>query len=78
MSADRMPSDHALPTSGARRLIRQLLAERAAAQATSLEVNATYMDDLETDLQAARSAYEGLVVTEIATFRGELLGRQVG
>jgi len=32
---------------------------------------------LEADVAAARAAYVGLAVTEIATFRGELFGRQV-
>jgi hypothetical protein len=36
------------------------------------------MDDLETDLEAARAACVGLAVTEIATLRGELLGRRTG
>jgi hypothetical protein len=30
------------------------------------------------DVEAARTAYVGLAITEIATFRGELFGRQVG
>jgi hypothetical protein len=36
------------------------------------------MDDLEADLEAAHDAYVGLAVSEIATLRGELFGRQVG
>jgi hypothetical protein len=36
------------------------------------------MADLEADLEAAREAYAGLAVTEIATLYGELFGRQIG
>jgi hypothetical protein len=36
------------------------------------------MRELEDDLTAAREAYVGLAVTEIAMLRGELSGRQAG
>jgi hypothetical protein len=36
------------------------------------------MRDLEDDLLAAREAYVGVAVTEIATLRGELFGPQLG
>jgi hypothetical protein len=62
----------------ARRVLDQLLAERATAVGTGLAQNLTYMEDLEADLEAAREAYVGLAVTEIATLRGELSGPQVG
>jgi hypothetical protein len=55
-----------------------LMAERRAATEANLDGNAVYMRDLEDDLVAAREAYVGLAVTEIATLRGELSGRQVG
>jgi hypothetical protein len=62
----------------ARRVLDQLLLERSTAFATGLARNAMYMDDLEADVEAARSAYVGLAVTEIATLHGELFGRQAG
>jgi hypothetical protein len=62
----------------ARRVMTRLLAERSTALATGLAQNAVYMDDLEADLEAARAAYVGLAVTEIATLYGELFGRQTG
>jgi hypothetical protein len=54
------------------------LAERATAIGTGLAHNVMYMDDLEADVEAARGAYVGLAVTEIATLRGELFGPQIG
>jgi hypothetical protein len=58
--------------------LERLTAERFEAAASPLRDNATYMEDLDTDLAAARATYVGLAVTEIATFRGELSGRQQG
>jgi hypothetical protein len=55
-----------------------LMAERLEAAEANLDSNALYMRELEDDLVAAREAYIGLAVTEIATLRGELSGRQVG
>jgi hypothetical protein len=62
----------------AREVLDELRAERATALGTCLAHNVVYMDDLEADLEAARAAYVGLAVSEIATLRGELFGRQVG
>jgi hypothetical protein len=56
----------------------RLMAERLEAAEAGLGGNATYMSDLEHDLAAARQAYVGLAVTEIATFRGQLSGPQLG
>ena len=55
-----------------------LMAERFAATEANLDSNTLYMQELEDDLIAAREAYIGLAVTEIASLRGELSGRQVG
>jgi hypothetical protein len=55
-----------------------LMDERLEATEANLDSNTLYMRDLEDDLTAAREAYVGLAVTEIATLRGELSGRQVG
>jgi hypothetical protein len=67
-----------LPSAHARHVLDELLAERATARGTALAHNAVYMDDLEADLAAAREAYVGLAVTEIATLHGELFGRNIG
>jgi hypothetical protein len=55
-----------------------LMAERLEATEANLDSNALYMRELEDDLTAAREAYVGLAVTEIAMLRGELSGRQAG
>jgi len=55
-----------------------LMAEHHAAVSAGLGDNGVYMTELEEELDAAREAYVGMAVTEIATFRGELGGRQVG
>jgi hypothetical protein len=55
-----------------------LMAEHRAATAAGLGDNGAYMTELEDELVAARAAYVGLAVTEIATFRGQLGGRQQG
>jgi electron transfer flavoprotein alpha subunit len=60
-----------LTSAHARRVLDQLLAERATALGAGLAHNVMYMDDLEADLEAAREAYVGLAVTEIATLRGK-------
>jgi hypothetical protein len=67
-----------MTSTAARHHLERLVAERAAAFASGLHHNAVYMDDLEADLAASREAYVGLAVTEIATLRGELFGREVG
>jgi len=56
----------------------QLLAERIDATEAGLAENAVYMSELEQDLVAAHEAFVGLVVTEIATLRGQLSGPQLG
>ncbi|HEX8205163.1 MAG TPA: hypothetical protein VF587_03790 [Solirubrobacteraceae bacterium] len=58
--------------------LQRLETERAAATSSPLSDNALYMDDLEADLEAAREAYVGLAVTELATLRAELSGPQRG
>jgi hypothetical protein len=61
-----------------RMYLGQLMAERLEATEARLGENVLYMRELEDDLAAARDAYVGLAVTEIATLRGELSGRHVG
>ena len=55
-----------------------LMSERLEATEAELDANTLYMRELEDDLLAAREAYIGLAVTEIATLRGELSGRLAG
>jgi hypothetical protein len=50
----------------------RLVAERLDAVEAGLDQNATYMDDLEADLAAARHAYVLASVTEIASLRADL------
>jgi len=69
------------PTMTAYDLHNQLLelkAERALAEETGVAGIASYMDDLERDIARSRAAYVGAAVTEIATFRAELSGRNWG
>ncbi len=58
--------------------LRRLTAERLDAIEAGLGDNAVHMRELEDELVAAREAYVGLAVTEIASLRGQLSGRQVG
>ena len=51
---------------------------RVEALDAGLGANAAYMDDLVADIAASRDAFVGLAVTEIASFRAELSGPQVG
>jgi hypothetical protein len=55
-----------------------LQAERALASIEGLAVNSAYMAVLDGEIGATASAYVGAAVTEIATFRAELSGPQVG
>jgi hypothetical protein len=56
----------------------KLEAERALASIEGLAVNSAYVADLDGEIEATARAYVGAGVTEIATFRAELSGRQVG
>jgi hypothetical protein len=56
----------------------QLEAERTLALREGLGGVGAYMDDLDEELQHRRALYVAAGVTEIATLRGELFGRQVG
>jgi hypothetical protein len=62
----------------ARSRLRRLQAERLDAAEAGLGANAVYMADLHADIAAARAAYVGLAMTELATLRAELGGTQVG
>ena len=56
----------------------ELHAERALASIEGLAVDSLYMADLDGEIEATARAYVGAAVTEIATFRAELSGREVG
>jgi hypothetical protein len=56
----------------------ELRAERALASVEGLAVNSAYIADLDGEIEATAGAYVGAAVTEIATFRAELSGPQVG
>jgi hypothetical protein len=55
-----------------------LQAERALASIEGLAASSAYMADLDGEIEATARAYVGVAVTEIATFRAELSGPQVG
>jgi septum formation topological specificity factor MinE len=52
--------------------------ERVLALDTALRNDPAYMADLQEEILATRHAYIGSAVTEIASLRAELFGRQVG
>ena len=56
----------------------ELHAERALASVEGLAVNSASIADLDGEIEATARAYVGAAVTEIATFRAELSGPQVG
>jgi hypothetical protein len=58
--------------------LQQLHTERALASIEGLSSDSAYMADLDEEIAVTRSAYIGAAVTEIASFRGELYGRQEG
>jgi hypothetical protein len=56
----------------------ELQAERALASIEGLTESSAYMADLDGEIEATAHAYVGAAVTEMATFRAELSGPQVG
>jgi hypothetical protein len=58
--------------------LRLLYVERSLAELEGLAADAGYMDDLLDDIEAHKSAFMGVVVTEIATLRAELGGPLLG
>jgi hypothetical protein len=56
----------------------ELQAERALASIEGLAVDSVYVADLDGEIEATARAYVGAAVTEIATFRAELSGPQLG
>jgi hypothetical protein len=62
----------------ARHQLQRLQAERLDAVEAGLGANALYMADLETDIEASRTAYIAMAVSEIASFRAQLSGPNEG
>jgi hypothetical protein len=62
----------------ARHQLQRLQAERLDAVDAGLAANELYMEDLESDIAASRTAYVALAVTEIASLRAQLSGAQHG
>lgn len=58
--------------------LHRLHAERALAARGPLETAAIHLADLDREIEAMRDAYVATAITEIATLRAELFGRQVG
>ena len=58
--------------------LHQLHAERALAALEPRETAAVHLADLDEEIKATRDSYVGTAITEIATLRAELFGRQVG
>ncbi len=56
----------------------ELRAERALAEETGVARIPSYLADLERDIARSRAAFVGAAVTEIATLRGQLAGRNWG
>jgi hypothetical protein len=58
--------------------LQELMIERATASLQGLDGNSAYITDLDTEVTAAREAYVGAAVSEIASLRAELSGPQLG
>jgi hypothetical protein len=58
--------------------LETLAEERAAAKAWGADAIPAYIADLDAEIDAYRAAYVGAAVTEIASFRAQLSGPQVG
>jgi ATP phosphoribosyltransferase regulatory subunit HisZ len=67
-----------LTAADARRHLLKLQAERALAVDTGVAEVASYMADLDDEIEATRIIYTWSAVTEIATLRAEMTGPQVG
>jgi hypothetical protein len=58
--------------------LKGLQAERLLASSEGLAADTAYMADLDDEIAEVSDAYVGAAVTEIATFRAELSGPQMG
>jgi hypothetical protein len=61
-----------------RQHLELLETERALALGTALRDDLAYMSDLREEIDATRHAYVGSAVAEIASFRAQLSGQQLG
>ena len=67
-----------IPTNSATDELERLWQLRAERGLASLVGDADLVGDLDIDIAAATDAFVGLAVTEIATLRGEIGGRDQG
>jgi hypothetical protein len=67
-----------IPTTSASDELENLWNLRAQRALASLSGDADLVGDLDIDIEASADAYVGLAVTEIATLRGEIGGRDQG
>jgi hypothetical protein len=67
-----------MTTAEIRTHLDDLAAERAAAAAWGADAIPAYLEDLQREIDGYRAAYVGAAVTEIASFRAQLSGPQVG
>ena len=58
--------------------LMDLHAERAQALTLAAAPVQAVLDDLDSEIAQTEAVYVGIAVTEIATLRGELFGRQSG
>jgi hypothetical protein len=72
------PLEPLMTATDARLELHRLHAERLDAADAGLLDNALYMGQLDNEIEATLATYVGLAVTEIASLRGELYGRQAG
>ena len=62
----------------AKTAVRKAMSNVRCGSIEGLAVNSAYMADLDGEIAVTAGAYVGAAVTEIATFRAELSGPQVG
>jgi len=67
-----------MTATAARTQLQRLQAERLDAVEAGLGDNALYMNDLQNDIDASRTLFIGLGVTEIAVLRAQLNAPQQG
>ena len=67
-----------MSASEVRRYLQRLREEHAIALSEGLDAVPAYIQDLEGEIALIRETYVSIAVTEIATLRGELWGRQLG
>jgi len=67
-----------MTTTELRTQLDALSEERNAALAWGVDAIPAYAEDLAREIEAVRAAYVGAAVTEIASFRAQLSGPQVG